>query len=83
MLGIRESPAEYGITNNGSRRVWIETLDDLRARNYDLSARNPNANEREVLPPPADLTARLLERQRELQASLERLHAVVSNGEEE
>ena len=66
-----------------SRLYWVETLDDLRARGYDLSARNPYRGERATLPRPAELTARLLERQRELHAAMERLHALVSNGEEE
>ena len=55
----------------------------LRARGYDLSARNPYPDERAALPRPVELTARLLERQRDVQAALERLHALVSNGEEE
>ena len=66
-----------------SRPYWVETLDDLRARGYDLSARNPYRGERATLPRPAELTVRLLERQRELRAAMERLHALVSNGEEE
>jgi len=69
--------------NGETPRAWVETLDDLRERSYDLSARNPYQNERAALPRPAELTARLLERQREVQAALERLHALVSNGEEE
>jgi len=66
-----------------NRNSWVETLADLRARAYDLSARNPHQNERESLPPPAEITARLLERQREFQSILERLHEMVSNGEDE
>jgi type I restriction enzyme M protein len=62
---------------------WVETLDDLRARGYNLSARTPYPGERAPLPRPAGLTARLLERQRELYAAMERLHALVSNGKEE
>ncbi|MEW6179133.1 MAG: class I SAM-dependent DNA methyltransferase [Chloroflexota bacterium] len=63
--------------------VWVERLSDLRAHGYDLSPRNPHQSERVALPRPAELTASLLERQRELAALLERLHALVSNGEEE
>lgn len=37
-------------------------------------------NEREALPHPAELTARLLERTRELTSILENLHAMVNNG---
>ncbi|HBY94534.1 MAG TPA: restriction endonuclease subunit M [Chloroflexi bacterium] len=62
---------------------WVETLDDLKARGYDLSARNPNQDDRVTLPHPAELTARLLERTRELHSILENLHEMVSNGAEE
>ncbi|HSH81767.1 MAG TPA: class I SAM-dependent DNA methyltransferase [Herpetosiphonaceae bacterium] len=63
--------------------VWIENTEDLAARNYDLSARNPNQNEAERLPAPAELTARLLERSRELHSMIESLHAKVNGGEAE
>lgn len=63
--------------------TWIETLDALRARGYDLSARNPNQDDRVTLPHPAEITARLLERQREFQSILEHVHEMVSNGEAE
>jgi type I restriction enzyme M protein len=55
----------------------------LRARGYDLSARNPNQDDRVTLPHPAEITARLLERQREFQSILEHVHQMVSNGEDE
>jgi type I restriction enzyme M protein len=61
----------------------VESADDLKGRGYDLSARNPVLNEREALPHPAELTARLLERTRELTSILEGLHEMVSNGQEE
>lgn len=63
--------------------TWVERAEDLRARNYDLSARNPHQNDRQDLPPPAEITARMLERLRDLQERLERLHQLVSNGGEE
>ena len=59
---------------------WIETAETLAARGYDLSAKNPNRPESEKLPHPAELTATLLERNRELHAILENLHAMLSNG---
>jgi type I restriction enzyme M protein len=62
--------------------TWIERLDNLRERGYDLSARNPNQDERVTLPHPAEITARLLERQREFQSLLEHVHMMVSDGEE-
>ena len=60
---------------------WIETADAIKERDYDLSARNPNRDESIALPHPAELTARLLERARELQETLASLHDLVSNGE--
>jgi type I restriction enzyme M protein len=59
---------------------WIETTETLATRGYDLSAKNPNRPESEKLPHPAELTATLLERNRELHAILENLHAMLSNG---
>ena len=61
---------------------WIETLDDLKARGTDLSARNPNQDDRVKLPLPAEITASLLERTREFQSILLNLHELVSNGDD-
>lgn len=63
--------------------AWIETLDDLKARGTDLSARNPNQDDRVRLPLPAEITASLLERTREFQSILLNLHEMVSNGMDE
>lgn len=63
--------------------TWIEREGDLRLRNYDLSARNPNQDGRVTLPHPAEITASLLEHSREFQSILEHVHSLVSNGEEE
>lgn len=62
--------------------AWLERLEDLAARDYDLSARNPNQDDRITLPHPAEITARLMERTREFQSILEHLHSEISNGEE-
>lgn len=67
----------------GPYNVWIERAEDLAARSYDLSARNPNQNEAERLPAPVELTARLLERSRELHSMIESLHARLNGGEAE
>jgi type I restriction enzyme M protein len=58
---------------------WIVPVDEIKARDYDLSARNPNRNSQTQIPHPAELTARLLERVRELHSILENLHEMVSN----
>lgn len=60
---------------------WIETLDDLKARQYDLSARNPNQNTRVELASPAELLARLHENTRILQTSIESLQAKIAKRE--
>jgi type I restriction enzyme M protein len=62
---------------------WIETIETLAKRSYDLSAKNPNRSEEEVLPLPAELTAMLLESSREFHSIVKRLHAMVGDGEEE
>lgn len=61
---------------------WIETVETLAERGYDLSAKNPSRAEEEVLPLPAELTAMLIERSREFHSIVENLHAMVGNGEE-
>lgn len=71
---------EDGSEPAGPYTTWVGTLEDLKASDYDLSAHNPNQDERVMLPPPAELTARLLERTRELHNILENLHEMVSNG---
>jgi type I restriction enzyme M protein len=63
--------------------TWVEQVEDLRARGYDLSARNPHQNDYQTLPHPAEITAGMLERLREVQSALERLHALVTNGGDE
>jgi type I restriction enzyme M protein len=74
--GSRPEPTDHS---------WIESVDKIKARDYDLSARNPNRDGRGTsrhapTPHPAELTARLLERARELQETLANLHDLVSNG---
>jgi len=61
---------------------WIETAETLAERGYDLSAKNPSHPEAERLPHPAEITASLLERNRELQSILQNLCMLVSNGED-
>ena len=63
--------------------TWIETLDTIQERGYDLSARNPNQDDRVKLPAPTEITASLIERTREFQRILLNLHEMLGNGEEE
>lgn len=61
---------------------WVERLDDLKARDYDLSVHNPNQDERVKMPLPTEITASLMERTREFQSILLNLHESLTNGEE-
>lgn len=85
---VREQVAMYDIPDQmppfaATTNTWIEQLTDLAARGYDLSARNPHRGDERRLEAPAVLTARLLERSRELHAMIESLHAKLSNNETE
>lgn len=66
-----------------SERSWIVTIDEIKERGYDLSARNPNRKEAEELPPPMEIVAGLLEREREILAIVEELDELLSNGTRE
>jgi type I restriction enzyme M protein len=60
---------------------WLEDVETLAQRAYDLTARNPKRTESENLPHPAELTARILENNRKFQTIMERLHKMVSEEE--
>ncbi len=62
-------------------RSWIESAGFIAARDYDLSAKNPSRPEDEALPPPAEITASLLEKSREFHNIVERLDALVGEKE--
>jgi type I restriction enzyme M protein len=68
-----EIPAEKQ-TNSS----WVVDIESLIGKEFDLSARNPNQAEDEVLPHPSKLTSRILENQKKLQGIIERIHVMVS-----
>jgi type I restriction enzyme M protein len=72
---LRQQPPSVAVT------AWVESLAALRDRDYDLSARNPSQDEQAALPNPAELTARLLERSREIHSILEGLQAMLNDEE--
>lgn len=78
----RQAHAQQGPRPTGPYTTWIETLEDLQARDYDLSARNPNQDDRINLPHPTEITARLLESSRQLHSMIENVHAILTNGED-
>jgi type I restriction enzyme M protein len=61
---------------------WTVPAEEIAARGYDLSARNPNRAAGEDLRSPVEITASLLERIREMQEIVESLHEKLSNGDE-
>ncbi len=60
---------------------WIVPVEEVKERDYDLSARNPNRDETETNRHPAEITASLLEREREILSIIEELHEMVGDGE--
>jgi type I restriction enzyme M protein len=65
-----------------SKNAWIVPAEEIKRHGYDLSARNPYREDAADLPKPIELTARLLERVRELHDIIEGLHEKLGNGEE-
>ena len=78
---VRSAHATEGPRPREACTSWVEHIDTLREREYDLSARNPNQDKRVIWPHPAEITARLLEQTREFQSLLESLHEKLSNGD--
>ncbi len=62
---------------------WIVPVDEIKARGYDLTARNPNRPEAEAHRHPAEITASLLEVEREILGIIEELHEMVGDGDGE
>jgi type I restriction enzyme M protein len=62
-----------------SERSWIVPVEEIKARGYDLTARNPNRKDAEALPSPVEIVAGLLEREREILAIVEELNELLEN----
>jgi type I restriction enzyme M protein len=73
---------EAGDLSMLSKNAWIVPAEEIQWGGYDLSARNPYREDSAELPKPIELTARLLERIRELHDIVEGLHEKLGNGEE-
>jgi type I restriction enzyme M protein len=59
---------------------WIVPADEIKERDYDLTARNPNRDEAETYRHPAEITASLLEKERQILSIIEELHEMVGDG---
>jgi len=62
-----------------SERSWIVPAEEVKERGYDLTARNPNRKEAEVLPSPVEIVAGLLEREREILSIVDELSELLGN----
>lgn len=66
-----------------SQNAWIVPIEEIKERGYDLTARNPNRKETETLPPPMEIVAGLMEREREVLSIVEELDDMLGNNHEE
>ncbi|CUS80908.1 type I restriction enzyme M protein [Candidatus Kryptonium thompsonii] len=65
-----------------SERSWIVSIEDIKNRGYDLTARNPNRKETESLPSPVEIVVNLLEREQEILSIVEELNELLGNNKE-
>jgi len=65
-----------------SERSWIVPVEEIAARGYDLTARNPNRKETETLPSPVEIVAGLLEKEREVLSIVEELSEILGKNRE-
>ena len=62
-----------------SEHSWIVPAEEIKARGYDLSARNPYRKEEEFLPPPAEIAASLLEKEKAILGIIEEINELLNN----
>ena len=65
-----------------SEHSWIVSVEEIKKKGYDLTARNPNRPEGEELPSPAEIVAGLLEKEREILSIVEELNELLGNNRE-
>jgi type I restriction enzyme M protein len=66
-----------------SENSWIVSAGEIKERGYDLTARNPNRPEGEVLSSPIEIVASLMEREREIMNIVGELDELLGNGSQE
>lgn len=62
-----------------SQNSWIVSIDEVKERDYDLTARNPNRPPTDTLPSPTEIVVGLLEREREILSIVEELDEMLGN----
>lgn len=59
---------------------WIVSVEEIKAKGYDLTARNPNRPEGEKLPSPVEVVTELMEKEREILSIVEELDEMLGAG---
>jgi len=62
-----------------SEHSWIVSVEEIKERGYDLSAKNPNRVEEKELPSPVEIVAGLMEKEREILNIIEELKELLTN----
>lgn len=62
-----------------SEHSWIVSIEEIKARGYDLSPRNPNQREENRLPSPSEIAASLLEKEKAILGIIEEINELLNN----
>ena len=63
-----------------TKQSWIVSVEEVKAKGYDLTARNPNRPEGEKLPSPVEVVTELMEKEREILSIVEELDEMLGAG---
>lgn len=64
-----------------TKNSWIVPIDEIKEREYNLTARNPKRPESEQLQSPIEVVVSLMEREREIMSIIEEMNSLLSNNE--
>ena len=65
-----------------SDNSWIVSIDEIRERDYDLTARNPNIKQELICINPEELVKSILDKERRIIAVLEEFQNILGEGHE-
>ncbi len=65
-----------------SENSWIEPIEEIIKRDYDLTAKNPNRKEEYEHRPPEELVASILEKEQKIAAILKEIEALLTNNQD-
>lgn len=66
-----------------SDNSWVVSVEEIKKRGYDLTARNPNKPEADDLPSPTEVVVSLLEKEWEILSIVEELNEMLGNNNNE